>query len=406
MPIITVQVIKGVVLTSPEQKRELLQKMTDAFISVVGEVARPYTYVVIQETEPMEWSIGGRPLPDLPFLYGPEYAAMHTKANQIMRSFVEGSSASAGAAAKATPARTHDPKAVIRRWNEEAWSSGKYDLAHEIIAPVMTVHGAGGQPIGMGPQGLIDLIKAWRTAFPYGYMSIDDIIVEGELVAIRNTWHGAQSDTFYGVPPSGKFVGVTSIGIDRVVNGQVTEGWGELDMLGMMQTLGAMPKIGHGNVAQGKSSLWGETQSKPGTAHGSAADNKAVLKRFIEAAARGDGAGAVKCVDVKNFADHNPVWGGATLEDALAVYNAFRAAMPDLHIEVESDIMISEGDQVVAHSIVTGTHTGAPIFGVMPSGKSLKWTHSDWARVVDGKIVERWVSADVMTFFQQLGALG
>ena len=237
-------------------------------------------------------------------------------------------------------------------------------------------------------------------------MSIDDIIVEGELVASRNTWHGAQSDTFYGVPPSGKFVGVTSIGIDRVVNGQVTEGWGELDMLGMMQTLGAMPKIGHGNVAQGKSSLWGETQSKPGAASGSAADNKAVLKRFIEAAARGDGAGAVKCVDVKNFADHNPVWGGTTLEDVLAVYNAFRAAMPDLHIEVESDIMISEGDQVVAHSIVTGTHTGAPIFGVMPSGKALKWTHSDWARVVDGKIVERWVSADVMTFFQQLGALG
>jgi len=93
MPIITVQAIKGVVLTSPEQKRELLQKMTDAFISVVGEVARPYTYVVIQETEPMEWSIAGRALPDLPFLYGPEYAAMHAKSNQIMRSFVEGSAA-------------------------------------------------------------------------------------------------------------------------------------------------------------------------------------------------------------------------------------------------------------------------------------------------------------------------
>ena len=39
MPIITVQVIKGVVLTSDEQKRELLKKMTDAFISVVGDVA-------------------------------------------------------------------------------------------------------------------------------------------------------------------------------------------------------------------------------------------------------------------------------------------------------------------------------------------------------------------------------
>jgi 4-oxalocrotonate tautomerase len=89
MPIITIQVVQGVVLTSPEQKRELLKKMTDTFISVVGDVARPYTYCIIQETPMFEWSIAGTPLPDLPFLYGPEYAAMHAKSNQIMQDFVK-----------------------------------------------------------------------------------------------------------------------------------------------------------------------------------------------------------------------------------------------------------------------------------------------------------------------------
>jgi 4-oxalocrotonate tautomerase len=89
MPIITVKVIKGVVLTSDEQKRDLLKKMTDAFIGVVGDVARPYTYCIIEETPLFEWSIGGQPLPDLPFLYGPEYAEMHAKANAIMKSYVE-----------------------------------------------------------------------------------------------------------------------------------------------------------------------------------------------------------------------------------------------------------------------------------------------------------------------------
>ncbi len=88
MPIITIRAIKDVVLTSPEQKRELLQKMTDTFISVVGEVARPYTYCLIEETPQFEWSIAGRPLPDLPFLYGDEYAGMHHRANDIMRSVV------------------------------------------------------------------------------------------------------------------------------------------------------------------------------------------------------------------------------------------------------------------------------------------------------------------------------
>ncbi|OGO61780.1 MAG: hypothetical protein A2032_00750 [Chloroflexi bacterium RBG_19FT_COMBO_49_13] len=89
MPVITIQVIKGVVLTSPEQKRELLKKMTDTFISVVGDVARPYTYCIIQETPVMEWSIAGTPLPDLPFLYGPEYAVMHKTSNELMRKYIE-----------------------------------------------------------------------------------------------------------------------------------------------------------------------------------------------------------------------------------------------------------------------------------------------------------------------------
>ena len=92
MPIITIQVIEGVVLTSAEQKRDLLKKMTDTFVSVVGDVARPYTYCIIQETPPMEWSIAGTPLPDLPFLYGPDYAEMHRKSNEIMRNFIESQS--------------------------------------------------------------------------------------------------------------------------------------------------------------------------------------------------------------------------------------------------------------------------------------------------------------------------
>jgi 4-oxalocrotonate tautomerase len=97
MPIITIQAIEGVVLTSPEQKRELLQKMTDTFISVVGEVARPYTYCIIKEIPNKEWSIAGTPLPDLPFLYGPKYAEMHKTANEIMRKFVESQSSQTAA---------------------------------------------------------------------------------------------------------------------------------------------------------------------------------------------------------------------------------------------------------------------------------------------------------------------
>jgi len=83
MPIITVQFIKDVVAT-PEQKRELIEKLTDTFVGVLGDVVRPYVYCLIQETPQAEWGIAGKPMPDLAYLIGPEYAAHHAKANAIM----------------------------------------------------------------------------------------------------------------------------------------------------------------------------------------------------------------------------------------------------------------------------------------------------------------------------------
>lgn len=92
MPIITIQFIKDVV-ANDEQKQELLIKMTDTFISVVGEVARPFVYCIIQETPQNEWSIGGKAMPDLAWLIGPEYTAQKAKSNEIMAAYVESSKA-------------------------------------------------------------------------------------------------------------------------------------------------------------------------------------------------------------------------------------------------------------------------------------------------------------------------
>ncbi len=124
MPIITIQVIKGVVLTSDEQKRDLLQKMTDTFIGIVGELARPYTYCLIQETPVYEWALAGRPLPDLPFLYGPEYAAMHAKANAVMKAYVEsqaGQSDAPSASTDPTPAGGTDEASQKA---QQQWAAG------------------------------------------------------------------------------------------------------------------------------------------------------------------------------------------------------------------------------------------------------------------------------------------
>ena len=60
MPMVTIDVIKDVF--SPQQKQELIAKVTEAMIEVEGENMRGVTWVRIQEFEGGDWAIGGRAL--------------------------------------------------------------------------------------------------------------------------------------------------------------------------------------------------------------------------------------------------------------------------------------------------------------------------------------------------------
>jgi predicted ester cyclase/ketosteroid isomerase-like protein len=143
-------------------------------------------------------------------------------------------------------AHAEEHRALFSRWFEELWNKKNYAITQELVAPEFTAHGAGGQDIKQGPDGVAGMVKIWHQAFPDGHMTMDDIITEGEMSTIRMTFRGTQTGEFYGVPASNKPVEVTSIGIDRVVKGKITEGWGELNMLGMMQQMGAIPSPDQG----------------------------------------------------------------------------------------------------------------------------------------------------------------
>ncbi len=60
MPLVDIQLIKGVF--TPEQKKRMIQQVTEAMVSVEGEAMRPVTWVRVQEIESGEWAIGGNPL--------------------------------------------------------------------------------------------------------------------------------------------------------------------------------------------------------------------------------------------------------------------------------------------------------------------------------------------------------
>ncbi len=160
----------------------------------------------------------------------------------------DGADASSADAAAAAHAEEH--RKLFTRWFEELWNKKNYAITRELVDPEFTAHGAGGQEIKQGPDGVAGMVSIWHKAFPDGHMTMDDIITEGEMSVIRMTFKGTQTGEFYGVPASNKPVEVTSIGIDRVVGGKIREGWGELNMLGMMQQMGAIPSPEQSPAAQ------------------------------------------------------------------------------------------------------------------------------------------------------------
>jgi len=71
MPLVTIDVIKDVF--TPEQKKEIIEKVTDAMVGVEGEAMRGVTWVRIKEVEQGDWAIGGELL---------TAAAVHAMAGQ------------------------------------------------------------------------------------------------------------------------------------------------------------------------------------------------------------------------------------------------------------------------------------------------------------------------------------
>lgn len=60
MPLIEVHIIEDVF--TPDQKTEIVKKLTDAMVSVEGENMRGVTWVKIHEVASGDWAIGGQPL--------------------------------------------------------------------------------------------------------------------------------------------------------------------------------------------------------------------------------------------------------------------------------------------------------------------------------------------------------
>ncbi len=136
---------------------------------------------------------------------------------------------------------TEDNKTLVRRFYEEGVHNTA--LFDELLAPTYVLHLPGSPPI-TGIEQAKQLMAAYTSAFPDLQLTTEDMVAEGNKVAIRNTWRGTHQGAFQGLPPTGKHVTFTGTDVFHVVGGKIVEQWADLDALGLMQQLGGLPAMG------------------------------------------------------------------------------------------------------------------------------------------------------------------
>jgi len=122
---------------------------------------------------------------------------------------------------------SEDNKARVRRYFEQTLSKGNMDYVDEIA------DGAMAENLKRGAAGL-------RSSFADMHDQVLDQMAEGEKVVTRFEGGGVHHGVFMSVPPTGKTVTWTGIAIDRFEAGKIVERWTQIDVLGVLQQLGAV----------------------------------------------------------------------------------------------------------------------------------------------------------------------
>lgn len=133
-------------------------------------------------------------------------------------------------------------KALIRRWYHQMWDAGQLELANELVAPSFVSHQLHNPAhLPRGPEGARQVVKLYRHALPDMHHTIEEQLLDGNKVVTRWTMRGTHKGDLFGIPATGKRAMVSGISIEQIVNGQITESWFDLDLLGLMQQIGAVP---------------------------------------------------------------------------------------------------------------------------------------------------------------------
>jgi len=130
-------------------------------------------------------------------------------------------------------------KHIMERFASEFLPTGDVGLAEEFLSPDIVLRFGGQQQ--QGRDAYLAVVAANRDAFPDLVWTVDDMVADGETVAVRYTMTGTHGGNFAGVAATNRPVVAQSMAFYRLADGQIVEERAQLDMLGVLQQLGALP---------------------------------------------------------------------------------------------------------------------------------------------------------------------
>jgi predicted ester cyclase len=149
------------------------------------------------------------------------------------------------ASGAACPTTTLDEnKALVRRWYEDVWDKRDLNAIGEILADDYVRYRAG-IPFANKPGTADDVqfVKMVMAEFPNVAFSIEDMLAEGDEVAVRTITTGTQMGPMTDMgdaPATGRSMERENIAIWRVACGKLAEQWIVQDNLGMLLQLGVI----------------------------------------------------------------------------------------------------------------------------------------------------------------------
>jgi steroid delta-isomerase-like uncharacterized protein len=134
-------------------------------------------------------------------------------------------------------AKDEEIKALVQSllpiWNEQ-----RLELIDEMVAPGYVRHQVDmGEDI-VGGEALKEFATMFFLAFPDFSCSFDEIFVDGDTFTVQWTVTGTQTGPFQDLPPTGRAIKVSGVGVGRAADGKVVEEWNYWNELALMEQLG------------------------------------------------------------------------------------------------------------------------------------------------------------------------